>query len=1138
MMDDDSQQIDRGHDSNLLEEWLTRHDLLKLLPLFRLHAIDMDVLPDLGSDDLAEIGLALGDRKRLLKALQENMGDVKSVPTSPAEKPSYPAERRQLTVVFCDLAGSTRLMAQLDPEESRHIIREYRGIVVEHITGLGGHIAQFLGDGVLAYFGWPTAFGDSAVRAVKASLDFAKAVDNYRPQEDMKLAVRVGIATGMVVVGASDSNPMTEDQTAVGGVVNIAARLQEVAEIGSVVVAESTQSLLGSHFRLRLIGSRDLKGVGPVTIFAASNKDGATDQSADQATLKSTTLVGRNNELQLGLSRWQQATHRTGQTVLITGEPGIGKSHLTNQLIELISADAEVSVIRYACSPFQLSSALHPIVNEMRSSAGIMNGEPVAESIAKLEKLVLGDGGELSVCMPYLTRLLALPSNNYPEPEGTTPMIRKARTFAALSGLIFGRASQKQVLIVVEDAHWLDPTTFEFIEQLIAGTRMLPVMLLINARPEFHPPWQGSANFTLLSLQRLTDEQVASIIASVSGGRAFPLIVTQRITERSDGIPLFAEELSKTVLESGQLRDVEGRFELVNPKSVFSIPHSLRDTLMARLDRHPEAREIAQIAACMGRDCDYKMLASVSQKSVTQLEDSLSKLGKSEIVFHQGYPPDAIYTFKHTLVQEAAKESLLNSKRRLIHLQIAKFLEDERPEFAASRPELMAHHLTEAQAYERAVSYRQKAGDLALASSGNLEAIEEFKSALELIIFLPQSESRDRLELEILIKQAIPFTLIKGYASPEVEMIYKRAMETCARMTEDTQNFAIIYGFWRFYLLRADYTNAMSLSDQLVRMAALDGNLATAVTSNRAAGATRFYTGRYETALEHLTQTANIVPAESLRKTILTYDVVDPWVVNHAYSGMALWIAGKPTEAKEQNDLAIALARKINHPFTLALALCFAQWTYQFCGDHARVRDLASEAITLSERYSFSFWTGWAHILLAWAEADGDKVNTRQRMRNGLELWQSTGSELGQSYFQCLFAESSHGTDALLLLDAAEKFADERDENFWVPEIHRLRGLHLLNEARENAVEHAEALFRKSLAVANQLNANSLALRSAIELAKLLDRRGDHGGALTILTQHVEHFTSQDSFADLDRARVAVARGDKNKSLFDEVTNP
>ncbi|MBL0374593.1 AAA family ATPase [Rhizobium sp. KVB221] len=1106
-----------------------------LAPIFRENAIDIDVINDLSAEDLVEMGLSLGDRKRILKAIgvsPTKAPDPGAIAPAAADQP-FAAERRQITVVFCDLVGSSRLIASLDPEESREIIRTYRGIVAASITTLDGYVAQYLGDGVLAYFGWPTAHENSAIRAATAALNAAGAVAGYKPEHASQLSVRIGIATGLAVIGASESNPETEDFTAVGDVVNIAARLQQLAEPGSVMIAESTRSLLGSHFRVTEIGERELKGVGRINVFQVTEPDGQSGPPTVPSPTRAPTLLGREGEFQQVMLRWKQAQRASGQAVLVTGEAGIGKSHLTGALVQAI-AETGAFVTRYFCSPFQMSAALHPIIQELRATAGISIGEEPSSSLARLEKLVVGEGGEPSECMAYLARLLSLPTEKFPEPEGVTPMIRKARTFAALTALISARTRRSPVLIVFEDAHWIDPTTLEFIDQLIASSRALPVMVVINGRLDFHPPWSGWVNFTSIPLQRLQDDQVKAVIERVSRGHPLPDVIAQRIAERSDGIPLFVEELTKAVIESGQTTEIGGLLELENPTAASSVPFSLRDTLMARLDRHPEAREIAQVAACIGRECDYEILSAVVGKNSDKLDEALAKLSKSEILFEEGEPPQSTYTFKHALVQEAARESLLNSRKRQIHLQIANFLETQRQDIVQARPELMAHHFTEAQVYEQAIAYRQKAANLALASSGNLEAIGELKAALELITLLPPSEARDRAELDILITQAIPYTLTKGYAAPEVETVYRRAMETCSRLAENTQSFAVIYGFWRFYLLRADYENALNLSEQLVRMASDSGDLAETVTCNRAAGATRFYTGRFGDALDHLGQTARIEPASDLRKAILAYDVVDPWVVNHAYSGLVMWIAGRPEEACQESDLAISLAREVNHPFTLALALCFAQWTYQFCGNSERVKELASEALALSDRYGFTFWTGWAEILLASAETGSDEAETRRRMRAGLATWQSTGSELGLSYFQCLLAEHSSGTDAQSLLDAAEHFAHERDEMFWLPEIHRLRGRLALGEDLVGGAVQAESSFRTALAQADALGAKSLALRTALDLARLLERRGDRSAASEALTQRIAPFAGAGSFADLDAARAALARAEQGRSLFED----
>ena len=1122
----------RGQLHASLEAWLARHQVSHLAPVFRENGIDIDVLPDLSAEDLVELGLSLGDRKRILRAIGHTAGASGARVAAPAvaDQPLR-AERRQITVVFCDLVGSSRLIAALDLEESRQIIRTYRAIVAASIRALDGYVAQYLGDGILAYFGWPTAHENSAIRATTAALNAASAVAEYKPEHTNQLSVRIGIATGMAVIGASESNPETEDFTAVGDVVNIAARLQQLAEPGAVLIADSTRSLLGSHFHLTAIGERELKGVGVVTVFQATEPDDQSAPAPVQSTARAPTLLGRQAEFQQVMSRWKLAQGGSGQAVLVTGEPGIGKSHLTGAVVQAIAA-AGAHVTRHFCSPFQMSAALHPIIQELRVTAGISTGDEPSSSLARLEELVVGEGVEPSGCMPYLARLLSLPTERFPEPDGVTPMIRKARTFAALTALISARARRSPVLIVIEDAHWIDPTTLEFVDQLMASSCALPVMVVMNGRPEFHPPWSGWANFTSITLQRLPDDQVKAVIQRVSEGQ-LPPAIARRITERSDGIPLFVEELTKAVMESGHLTEIGGLLELEDTAAAFSVPFSLRDTLMARLDRHPEAREIAQVAACIGRECDYEMLSAIVGKNSDRLHDALAKLGKSEILFEKGEPPHSTYTFKHALVQEAARESLLNSRKRQIHLQIADFLETRRPGLVQARPELMAHHYTEAQVYDQAIACRQKAASLALASSGNIEAIGELKAALELITLLPQSEARDRTELDILISQAIPYTLTKGYAAPEVETVYRRAMETCSRLAENARSFAVIYGFWRFYLLRADYANALNLSEQLVRMASASNDLAEAVTSNRAAGATRFYTGRFGDALDHLGQTARIEPASDLRKAILAYDVVDPWVVNHAYSGLAMWIAGRTDEARQANDLAVSLARKVNHPFTLALALCFAQWTYQFCGNSGRVKELAGEALSLSDRYGFKFWTGWAEILLASAETGSDEAETRRRMRAGLATWQSTGSELGLSYFQCLLAAHSVGTDARLLLDAAEHFAQERGEMFWLPEIHRLRGRLVLGEDPGGDAVQAEASFRTALATADALGARSLALRASLDLARLLECRGERGAALESLSLGVAPFAGAGGFADLDAARVALAQAGRGRSLFD-----
>jgi class 3 adenylate cyclase/tetratricopeptide (TPR) repeat protein len=1093
--------------ANGLSVWLREAGLSHLESILSEQGIDVDVIPDVTAEDLAAIGVRLGDRVRFRKAQQamQSLSQVEAATASlpPEGSPSdqqAAAERRYLTVMFCDLAGSTRMTASLDPEETRRILRDYRTAVGAEVKRLDGHVAQYLGDGILAYFGWPRALEDAPRRAAAAALSVVRAVAAIPAPEGLPVAARVGIATGMVVVGDFLSDTESEERTAVGDVVNIAARLQDMARPGSVVVASSTHRHLGDSFDTTALGSATLKGIStPVDMFEITGQREASAATAGDPDGKGRAhLIGRDEEMMLVRRRWRQALDGDGQVVLVTGDPGIGKSRLTAAIIHELAAENPLR-LRFFCSPFHLSTALYPVIQHITVAAGIKPGDAAETRLDKLEAFIAASGADVAATVPHLARMMSIPAEHrYDMPE-LTPMVRKARTFQALSGIIEAGARRRPTLIILEDAHWLDPTSLELFELLIQSIATLPVLLVVNARPEFRETWAHAGNLTTLSLQRLPRPLVTAIAESVCGGRALPQRLIDIIAERADGVPLFVEELTRTILDSGLLSDQGDHYVMTAPFADFAIPNTLRDSLAARLDRHPKTREVAQTAACIGREFEFWLLCAVMDRPAAEIEAALDTLQKAEIISRRGIPPEAVYTFRHVLVRDAAADSLLKSRLRQIHERIARTIETQVPDFAAARPELLAHHFTQAQCIAEACTYRQKAGNLALAASGNTEAIREFNVALELIGLMPPGPERDKQELDILVALAIPLTLTLGYAAPDVEAAYWRAMKVCERLDDDAQSFPIVYGFWRFYLLRADYANARALSASLVAMAERTADESAMVTANRAAGSSGFYTARFAEALSHLERTAGIHPSPDLRQSVLSYDVVDPWVVNHAYSGMALWICGRSAEARRENDLAIELARRINHPFTLSLSLCFATWTYQFEGDREKVRELAEEALTLSRSHNFTFWAGWAEVMLAWALHREDAAATRDRMRQGLQLWQSTGSLLGLSYFQSLLAEVSEGAEAALLLDNAERFAGEHDENFWLPEIHRLRGCFILQEDYADAAELAEASFRDALDTARKLGARALELRAARSLSELWARQGRDAEAESLL---------------------------------------
>jgi predicted ATPase len=690
---------------------------------------------------------------------------------------------------------------------------------------------------------------------------------------------------------------------------------------------------------------------------------------------------------------------------------------------------------------------------------------------------------------------------------------------AALTNQIAGLARQKPMLMMLEDAHWLDPTSMEVFDLLIERIRGLPILLLITFRPEFRPRWSSLTNVTTLSLTRLGHAQCAAIVNRITGSKALPHKLLDHIIRKTDGVPLFVEELTRTILESELLQDSGGGYELIHPFSAVAIPSSLQDSLMARLDRLSGSREVAQIAACIGREFDYSLLYEVSNRR-QDLNVALDQLEDSGLIFRKGIPPHAHYTFKHSLVQDVAYETLLKATRSLHHQRIAQVLESSSSELGTTDPELLAHHFWRAQLNDKAIHYGILAGRKAVTASGNLEAIDHFSRALELVKAQPESGQRDQQELDLLIALAVPMTSVKGYASTEVEKVYTRASQLCRRMGETPRLFPVLYGLWRFYLLSADYRMARDLGDQLLAMAHTFANPEFVLASNRAMGATLFYIGQLEEARNYLELVVATIPTADIRDSVLAYDVVDPWVASHAYNALSLWLLGYPDKARVEINKAISTAKEIGHPFSQALALCFATWTYQFCGDTARVGDLATEALILCKENSFQFWTGWAEILAAWAETRTlPAAACRERMKKGLIDWQATGSQLGLTYFQCLVAQAKPQDEASLQLNEAWIVAERTAEGFWQPEIQRLQGeLHLGEPSLD--LGQAEAFFTRALERARAMNARALELRICLSFARLFAKRNQSSRSLAMLENLLDWFSEGLDTSDLVEAHA------------------
>jgi class 3 adenylate cyclase len=795
--------------------WLLDLGLQQYEQAFRANEIDARVLPRLTAEDLKDLGVSLvGHRRRLLDAIAA-LGTEE--PTPADERAPAAAERRQLTVMFCDLVGSTELSAMLDPEDLREVIAAYHRAVADIVRSFDGFVAKYMGDGVLVYFGYPRAHEDDAERAIRAGLGVIDAVGRL-DVESVKLRARVGIATGLVVVGDLIGEGSAQEQSVVGETPNLAARLQALAEPDAVVIAAGTRRLVGDLFEYRDLGAVEVKGIAaPVPVWQVLRPSAVESRFEALRGSALTRLVGRDEEIDLLTRRWARAKAGDGQVVLISGEPGIGKSRITAALAERLHVEPYLR-LRYFCSPYHLDSALSPFIDQLGRAAGFARDDPPAARLEKLKAL-------LALAVPpdedvaILADLLSLPaSERHPLPT-LSPQRKKERTLEALIRQLEGLARrQPPVLMVFEDAHWIDPTSRELLDLAIERVRSLPVLLVVTFRPEFQPPWTGQPQVTMLALNRLDQHDRIALVAQIAGGKALPEEVIDQIVDRTDGVPLFVEELTKSVLESGLLREEAERYVLAGALPPFGIPTSLHASLLARLDRLASVRLVAQIGAAIGREFSYALLRAVSRLPEDELRASLARLIASELVFERGTPPDAVYAFKHALVQDAAHGSLLRAARQQLHAEIAKALEDHSPELLENQPELFAQHYGEAGLVERSTAFWGKAGRKSATRSAMAEAAAQFQRGLDQLALLPDTAERRRQELEFWSALGAVLQAVKGQAAPETGQAYARARELWDQLGSPAEFLQIPYGQARYHLYHGELDAALRLDEDLLRL--------------------------------------------------------------------------------------------------------------------------------------------------------------------------------------------------------------------------------------------------------------------------------------------------------------------------------
>ncbi|MHA3978763.1 adenylate/guanylate cyclase domain-containing protein [Halovulum sp. GXIMD14794] len=1000
-----------------------------------------------------------------------------------AEPAQDVAERRQLTVLFSDLVGSTTVSELMDPEDYRELIAQYRTVVTEIVETYGGRISNFVGDGVVALFGYPVAHEGGTFAAALAALDIverAPSVGAQHPNPSITTRVRVGLHTGPVVVSENASGTVTEQMALYGDTPNVAARIQSFAKPGQVVVSAVTRRLIGTQLEFDSAGTPDLAGVSaPIELYSVRRPASGLDGARRDFGRDGTPLIGRSAEIALVENRWDAANENDGQVLVITGEAGIGKSRIVFALGQGIVSDGMRQLTLYGSSLYK-NSAFHPVKAALSELIDLPVGSAPAEQRARIETFVEGLGMDPATAAP-IARLMGI-TDALDAAAPASPDREKSLIIDALLQILSGLERDRPLLLVMEDAHWIDPTTLELVSRWIDGLSGRRCLVLITARPEFVPQWRNLAHVTSLELNRFGRRDTIRLIESIAGARPHDLLLDQ-IVARTDGVPLFIEELTKMLIEAG----IFGEGGDFTGELSHAIPESLQDSLMARLDRLSSAKETAQVAAAIGRTFSGAVLSRVRRRSQEEVAAALDQLVDADLIVPVHTPgEEQLYRFRHALVQEAAYQSMLRAARARWHGRIAKVLETELPGAAPSEAEIIGYHYQRAGDVAAAERCWVESARMALSRSANVEAITHLEAALECLRQTPPGEARDRREMDLQIMIAVPLAFVKGYAHESVLAAYDRARALCRQYGEVERLFKVIYGQFRSEMLGGRYGGLIEQAEMLSSLSKELGQPLTEAITERSFGSVLTYLGRPEEALTHLHAGTAVKITRKDRLRGLDFDVVDLAVAMRGYLGLSGWLSGDTAGARQAIDEALTLSQETDHPFSVCFALAFGSWVQQFTGDEEAVRASSARLIALSQENSFQFWLGWGRVMNGWARRAELGPKALEMIEQGLEEWRGTGSELGLSYFLGLHADVALSLGkadlAERLLDEAAAFEDRSGEAFWHIGLARLRGNVALVRGDHPT---AEARLREAVAAARRMGHRGPLLRAATELARL-----------------------------------------------------
>ena len=1114
------------------DSWLESVGLLQYRSVFSEHRIDLDVLSDLTDHDLQQLGVPLGDRKRILKAVAA-LGDPGSrgtrtdsvKPTRAEDSAGTHAERRQVTIVFCDLVKSTELAGGLDPEELADVMTAYQECCGEVVAHWDGHLAEFLGDGAVVYFGWPSAHEDDAERAVHAALELTRAA-GCLSAAGASLSARAGIATGLVVVGDIKSRVLTRREGAVGATPNLAARVQALAPPGAVAITPQTRKLIGDRFALEPIGQQTLKGISaPVEAWLVTGTLDGKSRFDARAGASLSTMVGREHEMATLLRGWQGCLSGSGRAVLITGEAGIGKSRLLRALVESTTAISHEHMA-LQCSPYHRNTALMPFIDWLKRSARIRLDTDGAAWVDAIEAYLRDLQFELQETVPLIAKLLSAPPDDRYEVPKLSPQLQRDRTIRLIIDIIRRAALANPVLMVIEDLHWADPTTLDLLSSLIDTLTDVPGFLVMTARPKLDSPF-ADGTIERIALGRLAPSSTLAIVEELAGRKRLPTAVLESVIASADGVPLFAEELTRSLLESGKLLDLGDRYELASASADLVVPATLHDLLVSRLDSLPSGKVVARVAATLGQSFSLRLLRLVVPSMADRLPNDLRQLCAAGILdVKRENGGDDTYAFRHALLREAAYQSQLKTRRRQVHLDVASVLEKNYSSVVEGEPEVLAHHYAEGGRPDVATEYLLRAGRKALQSSATREAIMHLSKGLKLIQTLPRSHLRDRTELGLQSTLGTAYMQARGWAAPEVEAAYFAAATLSEAAETVAEEIRILWGTWVYYQVRGRVDEAVAASERIQTRADRDSTAESLLVADMIGLQVGLYAGRFSQSQTRCKSFRQRYDAERHRPLTDLYST-DVELVCDVHEAIVLWILGQPDRATDLARHAERLAAAREHPYSIAWCRTWGGVVDLLTGDTQHLGASLQTSMAIAEEHGYAYVLAMGKTISGWLVGQrGDPADGAALMRAGLAEFRATGAEIANPFFETLEAEllvqQGQPAQAFELLARAKRQIDRWGERWQEAEVYRVEGNALATLA-SGCPPVAETSYRRAVEISMHQGAKGWQLRACTDFARALQRSGRPSEAKALLEPLVADFAGMRPTEDVKRARSVCA---------------